>query len=695
MSKLIFRYFLALAIIFIILLAGVFTIFYHFAKELPAPETVLNYKFDTGSEVYDTNGKLIHMYAFEHRKLVELDNIPSYLIDMLIQVEDSNFYNHWGIDIFGIFRATIVNLRTRRASQGASTISQQLARNMFLSTEKVVSRKIKEAMLAVIIEKQFTKQEILESYLNKVLFGNGYYGIETASMNYFLKKSSDLSISESALLVGLLKGSGFYNPIRFPERALSRRNLVLNIAYTNDIISYEQYEKAFNEPLKVNNVSVVSNKESDYFIEYIRPYLERKYGTNQLFTGGLKIYTTIDYDLQQYADSVMNSVLTQFDINRKYKIKYSDIPLNAVNIKTDYLQGGVFAIDPHTGFVKIMIGGRNFKHSKFNRVMQAKRQPGSSFKPFLYATAIDNGFTASTIISDEPLVFMKDEEIFWEPRNYTREFLGNIRLREALQRSVNTVAAKLIFDLGPEKLVNTANKLNLSTKIHPYYSLSVGSCEVIPYELITAYSVFPNRGDLVDPVFISKVTDSRGKILEQATIKKKSVLDSKTSYIVTDMMKSVVDEGTAISARNRGFRMPAGGKTGTTDEYKDAWFIGFTKNLVMGTWVGFDDNTTMGRAMTGASAALPIWIPIMRYYESKLEEKGYDIYEDFDMPQGIIRIPVSKRTGLLPANPYEPTIIETFIEYTEPHQKSDLFMYNYYPKTHFKTKEDHIIEVLN
>ena len=681
----------------ILLLVGVavYFIFSHFAKDLPQASDVLNYKFDTGSEVFDIHGRMIHMYAFEHRKLVEFNDIPSYMIDMLIQVEDKDFYKHWGIDIFAIMRAIYINVKNLNTSQGASTISQQLARNMFLSTERVYSRKIKEAMLAYLLERQFTKQEILESYLNKVLFGSGYYGIETASMNYFLKSCTELSISEAALLVGLLKGSGYYNPINFPDRARGRRDLILGIAYDNGIISSDQYIDAVAEPLHINRISVSSNPESDYFIEYIRPYLERKYGTNMLFTGGLKIYTTIDYDLQQYADSVMNKVLIDFDNARRYSHKYLDISPDAVNINTQYLQGGVFAIDPQTGYVRVMIGGRNFKHSKYNRVMQARRQPGSSFKPFIYSTALNNGFTASTVIVDEPIVFMKDDEVFWEPKNYTRDFRGHLRLREALQRSINVVAAKTIYDIGPEKVVNFTNNLNFSTRIYPYYSLAVGTCEIIPYELITAYSIFPGGGQLVEPIFIQKVTDSRGKVLEQASISRKQVLDPRIAYIMTDMLKSVVDEGTAVSARNRGFRMPSGGKTGTTDSYRDAWYIGFTKNLILGTWTGFDDNSSMGSAMTGATAALPIWIPIMTYYEKKLEASGADIWEDFDMPQGIVRIPVSKRTGLLPSNPYEPTIMESFIEYTEPYTYSDLFMYNYYPNTHFITEEDNIITVTN
>ena len=693
MLKLIIRYFLLYFGILLIILTAIGWFMYNLAKELPPVSEVINYKLAAGSEVYDSNGRLIHIYAFEHRKLVELRDIPAYFIEMLIQVEDSNFYSHWGVDVLGLIRAAYVNLKRGKLTQGASTISQQLARNMFLSTEKVWSRKIKEMMLAMMIEMQFTKQEILESYLNKVLFGNGYYGIEMASMNYFLKSCSEISIAESALLIGLLRGSGYYNPLKHPERAISRRNLVLDIALDNKLISPSQHEEAVNSELVINRINVNSSPKSDYFIEYIRPVLERKYGTNTLFTGGLKIYTTIDYDLQIYADSVMNRVLSDFEKSRRYRVKFEDIALDAVNIKTDYIQGGVFGFDPHTGHVKIMIGGRSFQHSKFNRVMQAKRQAGSTFKPFVYAAAIANGFTAATVITDEPLIFMQRDEVFWEPRNYTLDFRGPMRLREALQRSTNIVAAKVIYDIGPEKVVSITNKMNFSTRIYPYYSLSVGSCDVIPYEMIKAFSIFPGRGDMVEPVFVTRVTDSRGKVLEQAPISKKNIIDPKVAFIVNDMMKSVLNEGTAISARYQGFKMPAGGKTGTTDDYRDAWFVGYTKNLVLGTWAGFDDNRTLGSSMTGGVAALPIWIPIMKYYEERLRKAGINVMEDFDMPQGIVRLPVSRRTGLLPSDDWEPTILESFIEYTQPKMRSDLFNYNYFQDTHFITEFDHIIDV--
>ena len=687
------RYLLAFFVLLLLVIAGAVAVLRHFAQELPPPEDVLNYRFDTGSEVFDMHGRMIHMYAFEHRRLVELSDVPQHFIDMMIQVEDSNFYNHWGIDVFGIIRATYVNLRAGRTVQGASTLTQQLARNMFLSTERLYSRKLKEVMLAVMIERQFTKHEILERYLNKVLFGNGFYGIEMAANNYFLKSSSDLTIAESALLIGLLKGSGFYNPIRFPERATARRNLVLNISHDNGIITTAQFEEAINTPMVVNRVRISSNRESDYFIEWIRPQLERRYGTNMLFTGGLRIYTTIDWELQQYADSVLNVVLTDLETARRFRHRYSDVPANAVNIRTEYLQGGVFAIDPHTGFVRVMVGGRNFVHSKFNRAMQARRQPGSAFKPFLFAAAFERGFTASTIVSDEPLIFMRGEDVFWEPRNFTLDFLGNMRLRDAMARSVNIVAAKMIYDIGPQRVVDLTNRLNFSTRINPYLSLSVGASETIPAELVTAFSIFPGRGEVPEPIFVTRVTDSRGRVLEQATIRRNPVIDPRVAYVMTDLLKSVVDDGTGISIRNRGFRMPTAGKTGTTDDYRDAWYVGFTRNLVMGTWVGFDDNRTMGRAMTGSVAALPIWIPIMQFYERRLEEQGVDIFQDFDMPSGVVRVPVSRRTGLLPANPFEPTILETFVEGTQPFLRSDLFMFNFFPRTHFIGQEDHVIDV--
>jgi penicillin-binding protein 1A len=405
----------------------------------------------------------------------------------------------------------------------------------------------------------------------------------------------------------------------------------------------------------------------------------------------MKIYTTLDWDMQVYADSVMKHVLSNFDTSRRYRAKYEDVPAGAVNIKTDYLQGGVFAIDPHTGEVLVMIGGRNFQHSKFNRIMQARRQPGSAFKPFLYAAAIEQGFTASTVITDEPVNFLRGGRPFWQPKNYTNDFRGPVRLREALQRSINTVAAKIIYDIGPQRFVTFLNKLEFSTRMGAYYSLSVGACEVIPFELVRAYTIFPGRGEMVEPVFIRKVTDSSGKVLEEATVKKKRVMSQQDAFVMTEIMKSVINEGTAASARTQGFRMPAGGKTGTTDDYRDAWFIGFTKNLVMGTWVGFDDNRPMGRAMTGGVAALPIWTPIMRYYERQLVAAGRSTTEDFDRPSGISRIVVSRRTGLAGSDG-DPTYTEVFNDNFPPRRASEFLEYNYFMNTHFITPEDHIVD---
>ncbi|HPK41154.1 MAG TPA: transglycosylase domain-containing protein, partial [Candidatus Cloacimonadota bacterium] len=380
MKKQIFKYlkfFIGITIFIFGMIAG---IFYFFSKELPPMEDVQSYRINSGSEVYDCNNNLIHVFQMENRRLTSFDKLPSHLVNALITVEDANFYKHWGVDVFAMFRAVIVDLASWNFAQGGSTITQQLARNMFLNLDKKMTRKIKEAMLAVLIERYFTKEEILEIYFNKIYFGDGVYGVETAAHRYFGKTVQDISIAEAALLVGMIQRPNYYSPIKNPKQSMERRNFVLKKMYKSGIISSTQYESALTENIEIAQSRFIDNLNSNYFIDYIRIKLEREYGTEQLFTGAMRIYATIDYDLQVYADSVLNEQYSILENNRGYRKKYKDYPAMASNISSDYLQGGVYAIDPNTGYVKVMIGGRNFNHSKFNRITQAKRQRESELK---------------------------------------------------------------------------------------------------------------------------------------------------------------------------------------------------------------------------------------------------------------------------------------------------------------------------
>ncbi len=660
-------------------------IFFYFADQLPPLSELQNYDMKTGSEVYDKDDNLIYVFAVENRRRTDIRELPDYLINGLIAVEDRNFYKHWGVDIRALMRALLIDIVRRDFAQGASTITQQLARNMFLSFEKQVTRKIKESMLAVSIEKNYAKEEILEMYFDKVYLGSGVYGVEAASHRYFSKEAKDLTVAEAAMIIGLVQLPGLYSPISNPQRALSRRNTVLKVMYEQNVISYEQYMNSVYTP--IITVSPKSDQgAADYFIEHVRLLVERKYGTTRLFADGLKIYTTLDYDLQVYADSLLNYELSLVEEKQNYEFKYEDFPPDQSDIPTPYLQGGVFAIDPQTGYVNVMIGGRNFNHSKFNRITQARRQPGSSFKPIVYTAALNQSYSPATVIKDEPVFFVQNDTLFWAPRNYSPGYEGYIRLREGLNKSINTIAVKIIADIGPSSVLEYARRFGLSTPLRPFYSLGVGSLEVLPHEMISAYTVFANNGERVTPIYIRRIEDKNGNTLEAAAIDRIRVIDEKTSFIMSSMMETVVDAGTARSIRWRGYRWFAAGKTGTTDDYRDAWFIGYNKKLVLGIWTGFDDNTSLGRGQSGANTALPAWPGIMQKaveMNSPLNRLGKPVVDaaslEIQPPEGILKMRVSAQTGFLPKSFTEETVEEFFIIGTEPTPLSDSLSYNFYP----------------
>lgn len=666
-------------------------IFWYYSRELPPLSELQNYQMSSGSEVYDCNGRMIYLYAYEYRKLTNFSELPDNLIKALITIEDNNFYKHWGVDIFGTMRAFLVDIVRMDFAQGASTITQQLARNMFLTLDKQLPRKIKEAMLAVMIEKNYSKNEILEIYLNKIYFGNGVYGVETAAMRYFGKKAKDLSTAECATLAGVIQRPNYYSPILHPDHAYERRNFVLKRMLQEKRLSQEEFDIAISEPLILHPTEEDRPRQkSNYFIEYLRVMLEKKYGADRLFGGGLKIYTTLDMDLQEYADSVMNKQLTYLENLRGYPFKYKGYNRVSSNIKTPYLQGGVYSIEPETGYVRVMIGGRNFEHSKFNRIVQAKRQPGSAFKPLLYVSALERGYTPATVIYDGPMAFVQSDTIFWEPKNYEKRYYGYTRMRDAIKRSQNIYAIKTIFDIGPDAVIKTAQNFGLTYKLLPVYSLAVGSCEVIPKQLIEAFTVFPNNGNIVKPQFILKIEDRMGNVIERANPQFRRVIDPRTAYLMNSMLESVVNEGTANGVRAYGYHQPAAGKTGTTDDYRDGWFIGFNKKLCTGVWVGFDNNSPMGSGMSGSMVAIPVWSQVMgkatEQYQRRHEEANYN----FTKPDGVVQTLISKTTGLLPKNGADPTMYEYFIQGTEPSQESDSTSYNFYP-THYRTSRGKFI----
>jgi len=642
-----------------------------------------NYTMRSGSEVYDRNGKMIYLFAFERRKLVSIKELPPYLIDALISCEDKHFYQHFGIDVFGNIRAIFIDIIRMDFSQGASTITQQMARNMFLTLDKKVSRKIKEIILAFRIERNFSKEEILEIYFNKIFFGGQIYGIETASLYYFGKHARDLSLPEAALLVGMIQRPNYFDPRKNPDRAVKRRNYVLTQMYQADKISKEAYEEAIKASISPDKTAL-RHTASDYFIETIRQYLEKKYGTERLFEGSLKIYTTLDYELSNYADSVMNRHLSQIEKARGYPQKLADYSPGASDIVTNYLQGGLLLMENRTGYVRTMIGGRSFSHSKFNRITQAKRQPGSSIKPILYTAAVEKGYTPATVINDNPIIFQGFSGGDWKPQNYSKDYNGFVRMRTAINFSYNCWAVKAVYDVGLPAISSAFQRFGF-----PYdatdYSVALGSYEVIPIQLIAAYSAFPNEGVRVKPIFIERVEDIKGNVLERASIQQYNVCEPDVAYIMTSLLQTVVSNGTGFPA-HQNYIWQAAGKTGTTDDYRDAWFIGFNKELILGIWTGFDNNRTMGGNMAGGLVCAPIWGTIMRKAMLSENKGRFPAADDsrytFTEPDGIVHAKINPETGFLS----EGGISEVFIAGTEPTASRDSLVYNFRP-THYRYRD--------
>lgn len=656
-----------------VLIGIIWGVVWFYSDSLPPTHELRNFTMRSGSEVYDREGKMIYLFAFEKRKLVSIKELPPHLIDALIITEDKNFYHHFGIDIMGNIRALVVDIVRMDFSQGASTITQQMARNMFLSLDKRISRKVKEILLAFRLEREFNKDEILEIYFNKIFWGGQIHGVETASLTYFGKHAKDLSLGESATLVGMIQRPNYYNPIKFPERAIERRNHVLMRMLKAKKISKEEYELAVESPLRKPGSSM-RQTASDYFIEHIRVYLERKYGTDALFEGGLRIYTTLDQELTVFADSVLNDYLTQVEKRHNYRHKMADVSASAFDINTQYLQGGLVLMENSTGHVRAMIGGRNFAHSKFNRMTQAKRQPGSSIKPIYYTAAIEHGYTPATVINDAPISMVGGDLKRWTPHNYDRKFNGYARMRTALTHSYNVWAVKAAIDIGLDALTDAFQRFGINRKVTDY-SAALGTYETAPITLISAFTAFPNEGTRVTPVFITKVEDINGKVLESNFTFKHRVTTPEVAYIMTSMLQSVTTNGTGAAARQN-YHWQVAGKTGTSSDHRDAWFIGFNKRFTLGLWNGFDSNASV----SSSAVCAPIWGKIMTQC-MKLDNKGRlpaadDSRYSFGRPDNIINLKIDPKTGFLAT---EGGIDEVFIKGEVPPVQSDSLHYNFFP----------------
>ncbi len=623
-----------------------------YMNEIPLVSDLKEYKPSLSTKIYDANGNLITQLYVEQRTLIPLSKIPLAMQQAIIATEDTHFYQHWGLDIQGIIRAAIVDLLHHRIIEGASTITQQLARNLFLTRERTFSRKIKEAILAIQIERSYTKKEILEMYLNQIYFGNGAYGIESAARTYFGEHADELNLSECATLAGIPKSPNDYNPIHDIVKATRRRDVVLDKMVDAGYITRQVADETKAMPIVVKRTEV---QNAPYFTEYVRQQLETVYGSNAIYKGGLLVYTTLDLNLQQMAQDAIENGLDTADKKAEEYLKY----FFTLGQKPT-LQGALLVMDPHTGYIKAMVGGRDFSVSQFNRAVQAERQPGSSFKPFIYSAAIDNGFTESDIIEDAPIVYTDASGHQWKPSNYEDKFFGPTTIRTALTHSRNVVTVKLLDKIGINTAVNYAKKMGIQSPLNRDLTLALGTSDVNLLEMTDAYCTLANQGIHVEPMSIISVKDSYGRTLEQHVPQSQEVLSAKTAYIVTNMLQNVINEGTGEQIRRLGFTLPAAGKTGTTNDFSDAWFMGYTPDLCTGVWVGYDDRRSIGKFLTGGIIAAPIWEDFMKHALEGQPPK------DFPVPAGIKFVKVCDQSGQL-ATPYCKRVEEVpFAAGTEP-----------------------------
>jgi penicillin-binding protein 1A len=711
--------------------------------DIPEVKSLQDWKPPVVTTLYSADGKPLYQFGAEKRIVVDLDAVPKQFLDGLVATEDAHFYDHVGVDPWGIARAIIKDVIHMRKAQGGSTLTQQLARSLFLKPEKTWRRKLQEMVLALQIEKSFTKSEILNFYVNQVYMGHGRYGIEAAARFYFGKPAKEMSLPESALLAGLVQRPEAYSPIRAPERATNRRNVVLRRMVEEKKLDRDTATAAIKSPVvvaKVQDEDVIA----PYFVEEVRRYLDATYGEVALYQEGLEVYTTLDPALQRAANQAVFDGLRALDKRRGWRgvprnlIKEKEDParfthatwmkppmvgrqrwgvitevgkkdaavrlgewtahVDAAGVKwtnksieklfkvgdlAPFLvqkidegkktltvaldqepdaESALLVLDPSNGEVRALVGGWDFNRSQFDRATQSYRQAGSAFKPFVYAAALESGYTLAQTIFDEPTVFVDQATgDQYQPNNYYRKYYGITTLREAMEESRNIVAVKLLNEVGYGRTIDTARRMGISSALRPYPSMALGTMEVSLWDLVTAYSVFANQGVRVEPHFIRQVVDREGRVREEAKPRVVEAIRADVAYLMTYLLEGVTEAGTGAAAASALDRVVAG-KTGTTDDLADAWFVGFSPSLIAGAWVGFDQKKTLGEGETGAKAALPIWIEFMQAaHEGKPVEK-------FTKPANIAYTPIDRRLGkLATSDSHCPSpFLEAFIEGTEP-----------------------------
>jgi penicillin-binding protein 1A len=626
------------------------------------------------SRVYAADGRLITEFGIERRTVLPLSEIPLLLRQAFVATEDKRFYSHHGIDWRRLPGAVLDRFR------GFSTISQQLARNVFpdqISRERTPTRKLKEARVAIELERNFPKDTILELYLNQISLGPSVAGVEAASQVFFGKSARDVNVAEAALLAALPKAPGFYNPRNHPDRAVRRRNVVINLMRNQGFLTPEEAELWKAYPLLLTTRRTSFGDVAPYFVEHIRKELDARYG-RQLYEDGLRIYTTLDLDMQEAAERALHSQLDAIEAGTYGPVfggttyqQYIEQARTSGDDRgpyTPYLQGALVAIHARTGAVLALVGGRDFVDSKWNRATQSVRQPGSTFKPFVYAAAVRAGHPVTEMLDDSPLdpPVLQLDSTLWQPKDYDDTTLGWIPMRRSLFESRNLSTIKLGMSLGEQTVIGEARRFGITTRIRPYPSIHIGSEGVYPLEMIAAYSAFASMGTRVTPQFIVRVEDRQGNILWQPAQQREDVMDAEHAWLMLDMLRDVVRRGTAYSAVWRaGFTHPSAGKTGTTDDYTDAWYVGFTSQIVTGIWIGYDIQQRIMNNAAGGRLVAPAWTEFMR-----------DVYDrrpapsDWPRPDSLVPREVDWKTGYLatPFCPQSDRHWDWFYPGTEPRQ---------------------------
>ncbi len=597
--------------------------------------------------------------VWEERRLVTLKEVPESVINAVIAIEDRRFYQHMGLDFRAIVRAMTVNVKAHRIVQGASTLTQQLVKNFFLTPKRTLTRKAQEALMAMVLELRYSKDKILEAYLNEIYFGQkgsqGIYGVGEASKFYFGKSVKKLSLPESAVLAGLIRSPNLYSPHKDRKKIRKRRDHVLKQMRHLDMISEKQYRQASTASVEVR-AFLPERNDAPYFVDYLVKELEREYSLDILTSEGLLIFTTLDIEMQRKARKSVQKGLARLEARYPSRLRPSK------GKSRGPLQACLVALEPQTGFVRAMIGGRDYKKSQFNRVVQAQRQPGSLFKPIVFATALegDHGnrpdFTPASLLQDEPIrVRCKDGP--WVPRNFNDQYFGEVTLRTALEKSLNCATVWLSQQLELESIIETARRLGLSTTLEPSPSIVLGAFEAIPLEVASAFGAFANHGALSKPRAIKMVLDKDGDLLERKSLELQEAVSPEVAYLITNILKGVFERGTARSVAGK-ISIPVAGKTGTTNNSRDAWFAGYTPQLSALVWVGFDQPAGIG--LGGSQAALPIWADFIKSLSGQLSS------EDFLAPPGIERYKIDRVSGLLATSVCTETFKEAFIIGTEP-----------------------------